>query len=1197
MPEISVQNPLRLSENGNARSMFLSASQPQRPSTASSFPMSVHNAARLDLSNFQVLNSSAKRQNSNSVNEDINSSKRRISRPNFLDIEYTNNASSQSEKTTLYNSRPNPSARYLGSPKRALQRENSVEVTRSSPLISKPASHNGKHIAYDKHTTGIPVKSPNISSSNSLLNMSKSSLAYVEAEPDGQSSNEIIENFQHKETESDDIHNEDGDDGADPNDLSNSENNNNYNNNNNNNINNNNNNNTNNNNINNNEDDDNNEQEESNVYRPANNKKSSIALIQKLQELYKVIVKQEIELQERCSQLTNSQTTELKSLWTIYRINTELVNNYVTFITTALLPSQPQHDLVIGQEIVEIYRIERRLWVYGTITFLDVLKNFSNFMDPEVCCQFITHVFVSLSTMISDIPSKYSITWLQRLGDLSRMAIALYPSSFIDWKLSAEHWYTEAMKYVYNHGKLYYHMSTVQQNTLEAFVNLGKSVFCQETFTPSPQYMQLVIDNIYQRAFVERNNGNLRNSLLIEYLKHSEAMLLPSFLESPDLQNVVLSYFVEKFGIDANGCNIFNPEDMFIQNPDFFKYFFRHAPSFAQSHILQIVGFGEPKNPFAILFELPKHLKERKDKKERKKSSNNESSITESSTSNSRNENDDNDEIMSSTTSISERDSLIEFFNDIDTLRRPIVSSMLTNEAWLESLKFLNMTSLKCGMIVLRKFLHGPLGIALPHFLPWIYFIISICLKSSQLSDPISKEFWIVIVKRIFPWDTMVTFMNILIACVLDNEMTSPIIGSLCDEYSDLNLAELLDVFKEKEELPEIWGCWGTLWFDTICQKNTNSISSDDDFEEVGIKDYMALDSPIDGIIFDVNDENGEKFWKRACRTIFLFRELSRSFQIGVIINNESSINRSSLQSNNILGNLSYKLEPLSTLGSSIPTLNTLEGIIDVFETRSENNIDLHAVPELSVIKGGSIFNYTGYKKLCPNYTCFDKNGEFLSASLYTSWYVPNDSNNPETNINSSCEKENEGQFLECLKSDDREIDLNTTYFVFDATSWLRHSARIFKLAQNRLLKFAICLTTFQELRFLRKSKDENVMEAATRGIITIRQLYYENKVLPLRFTGNVATHIEENLEFEEQITWRTHVDEFVIESIMKAQEKLENANQLPVSSCRFNYVILISDDDTMKKKAEEKKIKTLSTRFVFSLCTKLGEQRHLCTD
>lgn len=162
-------------------------------------------------------------------------------------------------------------------------------------------------------------------------------------------------------------------------------------------------------------------------------------------------------------------------------------------------------------------------------------------------------------------------------------------------------------------------MSTVQQNTLEAFVNLGKSVFCQETFTPSPQYMQLVIDNIYQRAFVERNNGNLRNSLLIEYLKHSEAMLLPSFLESPDLQNVVLSYFIEKFGLDANGCNIFNAEDMFVQNPDFFKYFFRHGPSFAQSHILQIVGFGEPKNPFAILFELPKYLKERKDKKERKK--------------------------------------------------------------------------------------------------------------------------------------------------------------------------------------------------------------------------------------------------------------------------------------------------------------------------------------------------------------------------------------------------------------------------------------------------------------------------------------------------------------------------------------------------------------------------------------------------
>lgn len=1184
MPEISVQNPLRLSENENTHSMFLSASQQQRPSAIPSFPRLVHNTTTsLNLSDFQVPNPPSKRQNSNSVYDDINSNKRRISRSKFLDIEEKNNDSIHSGRPIIKQLGQNPSLRYVRSSKRVPKRENSIGVTQSSALISKPFTENGGNTTHEKCSPQNTIKP---------LNISKRLLAFVNAQSDGQSKSEIVDSFQNKSKTSEEIN--DKDNGAQAQDFNNNGNSNN-NNNSNNNSNNNNGHDNNNNNINN--SDDSNEGEENDACKPSNNKRSGIALIQKLQELYKVIVKQEIELQERCSQLTNSQTTELKSLWTIYRINTDLVNNYVTFITTALLPSQPPHDLVIGQEIVEIYRIERRLWVYGTITFLDVLKNFSNFMDPEVCCQFITHVFVSLSTMISDIPSKYSITWLQRLGDLSRMAIALYPSSFIDWKLSAEHWYTEAMKYIYNHGKLYYHMSTVQQNTLEAFVNLGKSVFCQETFTPSPQYMQLVIDNIYQRAFVERNNGNLRNSLLIEYLKHSEAMLLPSFLESPDLQNVVLSYFIEKFGIDANGCNIFNTEDMFVQNPDFFKYFFRHGPSFAQSHILQIVGFGEPKNPFAILFDLPKYLKERKDKKERKKSSNNDSSVTESSTGNSRNDNEDDDEIMSSTTSISDHDLLAEFFNDIDTLRRPILPSMLTNEAWLETLKFLNMTSLKCGMIVLRKFLHGPLGIALPHVLPWIYFIISICLKSNRLSDPVSKEFWMLIVKRVFPWDTMVTFMNVLIAYLLENQTSTSIIGDLCNEYDKLSLSELLESFNRSEELPEIWGCWGTLWFDTICQKNTHSVSSEDNFQEVGIKDYMALDSPTDGIIFDEKDENGEKFWKRACRTIFLFKELSRTFSIGVIIKNDPLTNSSSFQSANILRNLVFKLEPLSNIRSNVPVLNALESIIDISEARSETNTDLQAKPEVSVIEGDNIFHYVGYKKLRADYTCFDKNGEFLSASLYTSWYVPNSNNNIEANISYNNEKENEALFLECMKSDYPEIDFKTTYFVFDATSWLRHSARIFKLAQNRLLRFAICLTTFQELRFLRKSKDENVMEAATRGIITIRQLYYENKVLPLRFTGNVATHIEENLEFEEQITWRTHVDEFVIESVMKAQEKLENASQPRLSPHRFNYVVLISDDDTMKKKAEEKEIKTLSTRFVFSLCTKLGEQRHLCTD
>ena len=308
--------------------------------------------------------------------------------------------------------------------------------------------------------------------------------------------------------------------------------------------------------------------------------------IKKLQEIYKIIVVQETELQQRCLYLTTSQTTELKSLWAIYRLNTELIKNYINFIITALLTTQPINDLIMGQEILDIYRIEKRLWVYGIITFLDVLKNFSNFMDPEVCCQFIIYAFISVSNMLEDIPLKYSILWRQRLGDLSRMAISLYPSGFIDWRLSAEYWYTESMKYIYGCGKLYYHIATVQQNSLEAFVNLGKSVFCQDPFTPSQQTLQLLIENIYQSAFIDRSSGSAnnneiahRNSQLIDYLKHTEVMLLPSFLENMDLQHVVLMYFKDKFGKDFNGNDVFDTKDMFCQNPESLRYYFRHAPA------------------------------------------------------------------------------------------------------------------------------------------------------------------------------------------------------------------------------------------------------------------------------------------------------------------------------------------------------------------------------------------------------------------------------------------------------------------------------------------------------------------------------------------------------------------------------------------------------------------------------------------
>lgn len=940
---------------------------------------------------------------------------------------------------------------------------------------------------------------------------------------------------------------------------------------------------------------DNNRDNNSNVPSVAvPSKKSSQALVQKLQDIYKVIVKQEIELQERCSQLTNSQTTELKQLWVIYKVNSDLINNYVTFITTALLPPQSDQDRAIGQEIVEIYRIERRFWVYGTITFLDILKNFSNFMDPEVCAQFITHVFISISNMLADIPPRYAIPWYQRLGDLSRMAIALYPSGFIDWKLSAEHWYTEAMKFTYGHGKLYYHMSTVQQNTLEAFVNLGKSVFCQDTFTPSQQYMQLVIDNIYQRAFVERNNGNHRNSQLIEYLKHSEVMLLPSFLESADLQQVVLLYFRDKFGLDANDDSIFATNQMFDQNPDQLKYFFRHAPAFAESHILQLVGFGDPKNPFALLFELPRCLKDRRDKKEKRKTKSSPPTETSSAMAI------DEDDFLG--TFLTGEAQVQHFFDNIDSLRSSnLFPSSL--EIWNSSLKYLNITSLNCSMIVLKKFLEGPMVVALPHLLPWTYFIIAVLSKVGQVSDSASREFWVELMNRILPWNTLVNFLNVLIVYMIDNNHPSLPIDSLCQELSSQSLDQLLGFFNNNEEFPEVWKCWGLLWFDAICNKDIVQAES---YEGAGIKDHMFLDSPIDGIGFDHNDENSVKFWKRACRVIFLFKGIAETFQTRVAVSSQVNVycRRADIPADHVLKSFCFKLRPAPS--NPVVDLTTLQSTIEVFEESSSVNEDFDSTPQLSVVENESIFDYPGYKRLFYDLSCYDRGGEFLSTSLYTS--LGNDAPQKKELQRSQPTADEQpiseaDLFNESVLTslDELRIDLpacqingSSTFFVLDATSWLRHFAHIYKLASNKLLKFAICLTTFQELRFLRKSKDENVVEAATRAVITVRQLFTENKILPLRFTGNVATHIEEHLEFEEQITWRSHVDEFVFEAIKKAQARM---SETPEETSGFQYLALVTDDVNMRRKASQHAIRTLSTRFVFATCNVVGDRLGICTN
>ena len=68
---------------------------------------------------------------------------------------------------------------------------------------------------------------------------------------------------------------------------------------------------------------------------------------------------------------------------------------------------------------------------------------------------------------------------------------------------------------------------------------------------------------------------------------------------------------------NSNKFNKFNNlvQQILLKN----EFWFNKGSLFAISNINHLIGFGDAKNPFAKLFQLPEALKERKDKKDRKK--------------------------------------------------------------------------------------------------------------------------------------------------------------------------------------------------------------------------------------------------------------------------------------------------------------------------------------------------------------------------------------------------------------------------------------------------------------------------------------------------------------------------------------------------------------------------------------------------
>lgn len=349
-----------------------------------------------------------------------------------------------------------------------------------------------------------------------------------------------------------------------------------------------------------------------------------------------------------------------RTLVLAYLNNLELLDAYYDFVlyllrgggTSAdggvLARAKLLNSIFLGYQVLQVYKISRRLWIYGIINLLENMKNIIQVvlvlpplfqdlaqakgsakqaraniasLDNELCANFVLHCFLLLSTLVEmnnnltieidqdpgacddaaeDIAKVHQTVlliadfqnwWYEKIADLLRMLIALYPSTSIDWESLAEYWYLKAISGSSGHGKIYYHLATVQQPTpekntpwadqnvndvsLESLFYLGKSVFARDCFVPTGHYLRLVLDQmlsnlrvlsygLYESALlhltcgngtvlVDKNKVTAADNILnweliiLLYIRISRALLLNNFNSAPELVRLV-STFSRTFG-------------------------------------------------------------------------------------------------------------------------------------------------------------------------------------------------------------------------------------------------------------------------------------------------------------------------------------------------------------------------------------------------------------------------------------------------------------------------------------------------------------------------------------------------------------------------------------------------------------------------------------------------------------------------
>lgn len=964
-------------------------------------------------------------------------------------------------------------------------------------------------------------------------------------------------------------------------------------------------------------------------------------------------------------------TTDLSnSLWTIYYHNVTLLNNYYDFLITALKPTANTAQFKTGKNIVDLYKIPRRMWVYGIVGFLEVLKNIMTiFQEHEIFSCFIAYCFNAVSNL-TDPSLEMEGWWCEKLGDLSRMAIALYASKFIDWKISAEYWYSVVMRTMYGHGKIYYHMCTVQQDNLDALVNIGKSVICRDPFVPTQQYLRLVVENIC----TQRNILSLLELPIIDFIKihkvllsiHSNVASAPNNIDQLNNEAEILDSQIQygidlvtrygvTFGCDSHGYNFFTKSfcipggvqnkygadsyDLYVNQQEHdsqgnmlntiekMNFWFNKGSLFAIANINHLVGFGDPKNPFAKIFHLPEALKERREKKERKRRS---KSI---------NTQDDNQSNMGASPS-GIAGSECSF----------LVASELSSADWFYSLTYINKSVLKLSFRILNHYIIGPKQASTRHIIVWLYFLISVGEASKKY--PESKNMFMWLFRRFFPWNSLINYLNALISVVGNNSN----LNSICRNYL-LNYPNYVDHFNNNEFLPEVWKCWGTLWFDVIAPKGDFST-----LEAAGVHDEDLFDLPVCGTSPIINiisgSENNSQRGKsksavqqernndeRLVRIILLARLLADTYDFGLVRTAEGfkfdeathnkpdsdylisssatnmtnelfafahevmhgdprmtqsnflvPISPSNLVSSNIFSNLSPQekddywfhirdekeeaQEARNHLGEEIAEDEEIEGYADSeFEEGTDYEQGIFDSRMMDGVQTADSFNVqqNGHSEtLQQNYN-----------ALYSESYVMNSDVIPYLS--------NNHMHIEGDLGD--RIDSALTYITLDTNIWLKHCGRIFKCVRNHIFKVLIPLIVFQELRSLRKSAEATIADAATRSVIIIRELYLSREIVPLRFDGTVASDVNETSEFENNPSWMSNVDLTILNVVNEHDEmskKLLKGFNITINSSNptvldkngarlFRYCILVTDDRNMRLRAKTSGLTSYQSKWLFS--------------